>query len=132
MVSQASDWTPVWTMAVLTAAFSLKHFLADFVLQSGWIALGKDCKDHWAKPLLAHVAIHAGLALVIVVSVAPRLWWLALVDLVVHFIVDRGKSVLGRCGCWGPQNARYWWVFGFDQFLHQLTNIGLSLALLVL
>jgi hypothetical protein len=131
MVSQASYWTPIWTLAALTVVFSIKHFLADFVLQTGWIALGKDCRD-WAKPLAAHVAIHAGLALVIILIVAPRLWWLALVDLVVHFVVDRGKTLTGRWGGWGPQDARYWWLFGFDQLLHQLTNIGLALALLVL
>ena len=132
MAVQASDWTPVWAMAALAAVFSLKHFFADFVLQSGWIALGKDCRDEWFKPLAAHVAIHAGLALVIVLIVAPRLWWLALVDLAVHFVVDRGKTMLGRWGRWGPDDARYWWLFGFDQLLHQLTNIGLALALLVL
>ncbi|WP_246735993.1 DUF3307 domain-containing protein [Enterovirga aerilata] len=119
-------------LAVLTVAFTVKHFLADFVLQTGWIAIGKDCRGDWFKPLAAHVAIHAGLALAIVLVVAPRLWWLAAIDLVVHFGVDRGKSVVGRWGGWTPHDARYWWLFGFDQLLHQVTNIGLAYALAVL
>ena len=132
MVSQASNMAPAFAMAALVAVFSLKHFVADFILQTGWIALGKDCRDDWAKPLAAHVAIHAALALAIILVVAPRLWWLALVDLAIHFVIDRGKTLAGRWGRWGPDNARYWWLFGLDQLLHQLTNIGLALALLVL
>jgi hypothetical protein len=132
MVVQASDWTPIWFLAVLIAIFSVKHFLADFVLQTGWIAIGKDCRNDWARPLAVHAAIHAGLALVIVLIVAPRLWWLALVDFVVHFAIDRGKSISGRWGGWTPQDARYWWLFGFDQLLHQFTNIGLAVGLMAL
>jgi hypothetical protein len=132
MSLQASHWMPIWSLGLLAAAFSVKHFLADFVLQTKWIALGKDRRDAWLQPLGAHVAIHAGLALLIILVVAPRLWWLALVDFAVHFAIDRGKSILGRWGQWGPQDAPYWWLFGFDQLLHQLTNIGLAVALLVL
>jgi hypothetical protein len=132
MTAQASDWISIWSMALLAAVFSLKHFFADFVLQTRWIALGKDRRVDWLAPLAAHVGIHAGLALAIILIVAPRLWWLALIDLVVHFAIDRGKSLVGRWGRCGPQDARYWWLFGFDQLLHQLTNIGLALALLVL
>ncbi|MBM0207670.1 DUF3307 domain-containing protein [Micromonospora sp. STR1s_5] len=132
MIGQASAWTPLATLTVLIVAFSLKHFLADFVLQTGWIALGKDCRTDWVRPLIAHVTIHAGLALAIILVVAPRLWWLALVDFVVHFGVDRGKTIAGRWGEWGANDARYWWLFGFDQLLHQLTNIGLAFGLTVL
>ena len=96
MIGQASAWTPLTVLAVLTVVFSIKHFLADFVLQTGWIALGKDCRTDWLRPLLAHVAIHAVLALAIILVVAPRLWWLALVDFAIHFAVDRGKTVLGQ------------------------------------
>ena len=132
MSAQAGDWIAIWTMASLAAVFSLKHFFADFVLQTRWIALGKDRATDWFAPLAAHVAIHAGLTLVVALIVAPRLWWLALVDLVVHFAIDRGKSLVGRWGRCGPQDARYWWLFGFDQLLHQFTNIGLAFTMLVL
>jgi hypothetical protein len=132
MGGQVSELTAIWTMALLAAVFSLKHFFADFVLQTRWIALGKDRCVDWLAPLAAHVAIHAGLTLVIALIVAPRLWWLALIDLTVHFAIDRGKSVAGRLGGCSPEEARYWWLFGFDQLLHQFTNLGLALALMVL
>jgi hypothetical protein len=132
MSLEASHWLPIWSLGLLAAAFSLKHFLADFVLQTKWIALGKDRRDAWLMPLGAHVATHAGLAFAIILVVAPRLWWLALVDFAVHFTIDRGKSIVSRWGQWGPQDGPYWWLFGFDQLLHQLTNIALAVALLVL
>ena len=47
------------------------------------------------------------------------------------FTVDRGKTLAGRWGCWTIANAKYWWLFGFDQLLHQATNIGLSALLAV-
>jgi hypothetical protein len=95
MSLQASHWMPIWSLGLLAAAFSVKHFLADFVLQTKWIALGKDRRDAWLQPLGAHVAIHAGLALLIILVVAPRLWWLALVDLAVHFAIDRASRYWG-------------------------------------
>lgn len=116
----------------LILAFTVKHFLADFIAQNRWIALGKDAPAGWFRPLAAHVAVHAALTLLIVLAVAPRLWWLALVDLVVHFGIDRAKCLTSHWGAWTPEDARYWWLFGFDQMLHQFTNVGLAAGLLVL
>ena len=119
----------IWTTALLVLAFTVKHYLADFVLQTSWIAHGKDARAGWLAPLAAHVAIHVGLALTLVLAISPRLWWLALVDLVIHSLVDRGKTLVGRWGGWEVSNAKYWWLFGFDQLLHQATNIGLAAVL---
>lgn len=124
--------SPIWAMALLTAAFTVKHYVADFLLQTNWMACGKDRRTGWALPLLAHAGWHAALALAIALAVAPRLWWLAAVDFAIHFGVDRSKTLLGRWGAWTQADCRYWWLFGLDQFLHQLTNIGLSAALLTL
>lgn len=129
MSAEIGSLSSVWTMALLTLAFSIKHFAADFVLQTNWIAHGKEARTGWSVPLVAHVLTHAVLSLGIALAVAPRLWWLSLVDFAVHFLIDRGKTLVGRWGCWDSQNAFYWWLFGFDQFLHQVTNIGLAAIL---
>ena len=111
---------------------ALKHFVADFVLQTNWIAHGKERVEGWQGPLAVHVLCHAGLTLLIALAIAPRLWWLALIDLVVHTVIDRTKTVVGHwSGCEKTQ-ARYWWLFGFDQFLHQVTNIALAAAFFAL
>ncbi len=123
---------PFWTAAALASAMALKHFLADFVLQSGWMVRGKEQACGWGGPLLAHAGCHAFITFVIAMAVAPRLWWVAAADLAVHATIDRAKSVVARRGGLAPEQAAFWRLLGFDQFLHNLTGVGLVLALLVL
>jgi hypothetical protein len=127
-----STLAPVWTMALLSIVMATKHYIADFLLQTNWIARGKDCPDKWFLPLLTHVMGHAVLTLLVALVVAPRLWWLALVDFAIHFLVDRGKGLVCLANSVGPKDRAFWWVLGFDQYLHQVTNIMIAAALLSL
>ncbi|GJE43316.1 DUF3307 domain-containing protein [Methylobacterium soli] len=123
---------PVGTMAALAATMIVKHYLADFVLQTDWMARGKERAQGWLVPLIAHAACHAALTLGVALVVAPRLWWLALVDFAIHFSIDRVKSVVARKGRWTQADAQFWWLLGFDQMLHGLTDIGLVAGFLSL
>ena len=83
----------------LLVVYQLKHFFADYWLQGNYM-LGK-FKDDWGfvLPLLAHVAIHGLFTLLICLMVKPELWWLFIVDITIHFCMDRikaGKKYLGR------------------------------------
>ena len=123
------------TIVVLTAlgaAFATKHLLADFILQTNWMARGKEQRSDWGPPLLAHALCHAVLTLAITLVTAPRLWWLSPIDLAVHLAIDRGKTLLAQRGGWRIDEARFWWLLGFDQYLHQLTNLSLAAAILLL
>jgi hypothetical protein len=60
------------------------------------------------------------------------LWWLALVDFVIHWTIDRGKTLTALRGGWSIKESGFWWLMGFDQFLHQATNIALAAAFYVL
>lgn len=121
---------PVWTMAVLAATMIVKHYLADFVLQTDWMARGKERATGWLWPLAAHAGCHAAATLCVALVVAPHLWWLALVDLGIHVCVDRAKSVVARRTGWTATDVRFWWLLGFDQMLHGLTDLGLVAAML--
>ncbi|GEP03557.1 DUF3307 domain-containing protein [Methylobacterium oxalidis] len=123
---------PVWTMAVLAGTMIVKHYIADFVLQTDWMARGKEQEHGWFLPLAAHVSCHALATLGVALVVAPRLWWLALVDLAIHFCVDRAKSVVSRRTRWNPGQVQFWWLLGFDQMLHALTDLGLAACFLSL
>lgn len=114
-------------MSVMAA----KHVAADFLLQTDWMARGKDRVDGWALPLAAHAGVHALGTLAVALVARPSLWWLALVDFAIHGLIDRGKALVSHRTRWQVTDARFWWLLGFDQFLHQLTNIGLAAALLL-
>ncbi len=73
---------------------TFKHIIADFVLQTRWMAYGKDQKKGWALPLLVHCLIHLAVAMVLILIVAPRFWFVALIDFAIHIIIDRAQGHL--------------------------------------
>ena len=119
---------PLGTFCALLLVMAFKHYVADFMLQTNWIAHGKERTEGWAAPLAVHVLCHAGLTLLIALVIAPRLWWLALVEIVVHGVIDHAKTTIANRGGWTPGQLQFWWLLGFDQFLHQATNIALAAA----
>lgn len=108
---------------VLLVLFQLKHFAADFPLQTDYM-LRKTRRDwSFAAPLAVHCAIHAAITLVIVLAVNPALWWLVILDFVTHFAMDRAKAgprYLGRFN--DSTSPSYWNCFGLDQMVHHLTH----------
>lgn len=117
-------------LLVLTA-LSLKHFFADFPLQTQYM-LRKGKKGYqWIFPLAAHAAVHAGFTLLIFLIYDPRTAWVACVDFAAHFVVDRIKATYPMPqGVWadherGTNLRRFYVAFGLDQLAHHLTYIGL-------
>lgn len=125
---------PVSTQALLalTAGLAMKHYGADFVLQTGWMARGKERLRGWEAPLAAHAGVHGLATLAIVLLLRPGLWWLGPADFAVHGLIDRGKAVAGGRLCYPVSDARFWWLMGFDQLLHHLTNVALVAAIALL
>ena len=41
---------------------------------------------------------------------------------------ERAKTLTALWGRWGVDKTQFWWLMGFDQFLHQATNIALAAA----
>ncbi len=108
---------------VLLVLFQLKHFAADFPFQSQYML--KKVRPGWdfAPPLALHCAFHAGLTLAVVLTLSASLWWLALLDFVVHFLMDRikaGPHYLGRYN--DLSKKAFWNCLGFDQMVHHLTH----------
>ncbi|EAU40951.1 hypothetical protein FP2506_18724 [Fulvimarina pelagi HTCC2506] len=107
-------------LAFVFVAFVIKHVLADFVFQTEGMALGKTRRSGWLTPLAAHAGVHAVLTLIVVMIVAPSLWWLAAVDFLVHATIDQTKTVVARR--YKPDEQRFWTAFGIDQAAHQITH----------
>lgn len=123
------DHIPTLWIAAASAAFLAKHFLADFLLQTDWMAAGKERPAGWFLPLAAHAGVHGALTAALFLSVYPPLAWLGLADAVVHGAIDRLKSLAARRAKVTPRQAGFWWLFGADQTLHHLTHIGLAILL---
>ncbi len=110
---------------VLLIAFQLKHFLADFPLQGKYM-LGK-FKADWSFfwPLFSHCSVHACFTLLICsfFTDIKTAFLLAVMDLIIHFTMDRikaGPKYLGRFK--DVMDKKFWWSLGFDQMVHHLTH----------
>lgn len=112
------------TVFILMVVFQIKHFLADYPLQFPYMLRKFSPKWDFVLPLTLHCGVHAFFTLVICLILQPALWWLAILDFGVHFVMDRLKSgprYLGRFN--DMQKSGYWIAFGFDQLIHHLTHI---------
>lgn len=97
------------TIFILLLVYQLKHFLADYPLQSFSYFLGKFKKD-WGffEPLLAHAATHGWLSAIICVTAGltySQAVVAGLFDLIVHFTMDRIKAGPKYMGRWKPLTA---------------------------
>ena len=63
----------------------------------------------------------------LILIVAPKFWFVALIDFVIHITVDRAKGLCSRPFGVTPEHPWFWTLIGVDQALHHLTGFGLSI-----
>jgi hypothetical protein len=84
---------PILVLAWLVLA----HVAADFVLQTGSIALAKSSNgSRAAGGLLAHGLVVAVCVVPVGLAYGERGWWFVLVTAISHVLIDRSKVVLTR------------------------------------
>lgn len=106
--------------------FQIKHFFVDFPLQVPYHYLNKGKFLHPGG--LAHAGLHgATTAAITAVYTTPTFgMFLGVLDFVIHYFIDYFKVNINKKYGLTPTNSEYyWWLLGIDQFLHQLTYIGL-------
>lgn len=108
------------TFALIVAALCIKHFAADFPLQTQYM-LRKGNARGWVLPLLTHCVVHAGLTfLVMAPFIGAKAIVFALLEIPIHFVIDRIKAAHLKY----PFPTKGFWVsFGGDQLAHQLTYV---------
>lgn len=104
----------------------VKHFVADYLLQTPWILNGKGRLDHpggyvhaglhvlGTAPALLYAGIGAGLVLLLLAA-----------EFAIHFAVDHFKARQARVRPRSPASAGFWALHGADQLVHHLTYIGI-------
>ena len=101
------------------------HFVADFLCQTEWMALGKS--KTWT-PLLAHVLVYTlvlSLAGFYLLGAAGILY--ACINGVLHGLVDYYSSRAMRAAHAAGDSRRFFAYLGLDQLAHQACLIGLFL-----
>jgi uncharacterized protein DUF3307 len=107
---------------ILLLVYQIKHFVCDFPLQTEYM-LGKFKKyPDFILPLLEHSATHALATFLIASVVKPgSAFWLAMLDMTVHFIVDRIKASPNLGGRFRPLDK-----IGMANCLQLLKGVPLS------
>ncbi len=123
----------------LLVGLVIKHFVADFLFQTNWMAINKGTFLHPGG--LAHSGLHALFTLVLLVlakAYVPAGWLLicgiTVAEFVIHYAIDYGKMNLDKKLNYshltfenGEPTSRvithtgYYLLLGADQLLHYLT-----------
>lgn len=114
----------LFSVLALYMLFRVKQFVCDFLLQTDWMAMnkGKPGMEGY-KALVSHCLVHAVGTLLITLLFAPSLWWLGLVDFIIHSLVDRFKGIITYEKGWKYTDRWFWWTFGLDQEAHNITHM---------
>lgn len=119
-------------LLILLALLQIKHFFADFVLQTHSQTVKKGV---WLHPVgVSHSIEHAYCSLIVLLpfsmiwTISPHLILLVvLVESVLHYIIDYTKVKFGNKNMVAPL---FWTQFGLDQLLHQLTYLVMVYTLI--
>lgn len=106
----------------LLIGLQLKHFIADYLMQPGWILGGKG--DLHQLGGYVHAAIHGVFSIVVLLVFSTPLWLvgtLFVAECLVHYVLDYAKIHYSRGVDIERDASRYWALHGLDQFFHQVT-----------
>lgn len=109
---------------VLLIAFQVKHWLADYLLHLPSL-LDRNIKEHekqWWVVLFAHSFFHSFLTGLIIIVSNYTLWYLLVIDLFGHLIIDGIRSHPKLLGRYNHIYFHYWKIMGLDQMGHHLTH----------
>ena len=116
----------------LMTLFIVKHTIADYFMQYGWMI--KDKGTYGAKGGIAHAGFHGFLTFLVLLTAPATLLFivgLAVADSIIHYHVDYVKSNVWKSRGYTSQDQMFWVTHGVDQLLHLLTYIGIIYFLCV-
>ncbi|MBI3678416.1 MAG: DUF3307 domain-containing protein [Proteobacteria bacterium] len=114
------------TLLIALGLFQTKHFLCDFAFQSLWQVRNKGTYGHIAG--ISHAGLHAIAsvpALLVLTQVPVVIAALCLGEFVIHYHSDWSKARIDTKLGLSDKDWVYWVIFGADQFVHQLTYLGM-------
>lgn len=115
----------------LLVGLELKHYVADYFLQPGWMLRGKG--NVFMPGGYAHAGLHAVLSLaVLLLFGCPVGLALALfaAEFILHYGLDYSKVAYSRGVEPDASPMRFWALHGADQLAHQLTYVAMIYVVL--
>lgn len=113
-----------------------KHLIVDWCWQPPYEFMNKGTYGHWGgirhalknaigTALIMAMIVQFGLAQSMLVA-AMTFVLVLVVDFVLHYHIDWAKMNINRhYGLEPTKHANFWRLTGFDQFLHQITYVGI-------
>lgn len=111
--------------------FIFKHFIADFMMQPAFMHQNKGTYGHYGG--IVHAGFHSvwtafGLLAFMATGLLDisetTITLIVLAEFVVHYHIDWAKMNINKKMGWGANtHAEFWYLTGFDQFLHMLTYV---------
>ena len=121
----------VYLLLIVLAVLATKHVIFDFVLQTASQVKNKRIYGHPGG--LLHAAGHAAGSCLAFVIVTPSIAGgisIVVSELALHYHIDWLKEEIVYRRKLRSENKAYWLMFGFDQWLHQMTYIGIAFILI--
>lgn len=115
----------------LLIGLEIKHYVADYFLQPGWMLGGKGNIFHAGG--YAHAGIHAGLSLLVLLVMGTPIGLavaLFAAEFVIHYALDYSKIHYSKGVHVDSQPRRFWALHGIDQLTHQLTYAAMIFVVL--
>jgi hypothetical protein len=115
----------------LLIGLEIKHYIADYFLQPGWILGGKGNIFHPGGS--AHAGIHAALSLVVLLLMGTPIGLavaLFAAEFVIHYALDYSKIHYSKGVHVDSRPRRFWALHGVDQLTHQLTYAAMIFIVL--
>lgn len=117
----------VWDVILLALlCFQVKHFLCDFVFQTEYQIQNKAIYGHAAG--LLHAGLHTvgSLPALLILSARPEVIGICLLgEFIIHYHADWFKARFDARKALEEKDNTYWIIFGMDQFIHQVTYLGM-------
>ena len=107
-------------------AFQVKHLICDYILQTSFQVENKGFYGRGGG--IIHAGCHALFSVPVLLIATRTPWMIAAAvsaEFLIHYHIDWLKARSERRYGWTPQDKIYWIAFGVDQFLHQITYIGM-------
>ncbi len=110
------------TLIILLLLLQTKHLIVDWILQPSWMWKNKGTYGHYGGIL--HAAFNAVFTVLCFSLVTNQYILVFFIDFILHYHIDWAKMNVTRITKWGPTtHPEFWWLTGFDQYLHQVTYI---------